>query len=598
VTVDDDAHLLDLASSIDEDRPVDWDKAEGDSSESERAVVSELRVLAAMSLVSRNPEAATMTPLGQWPGPLEASGPQVTWGPFTIIEVIGAGAFGTVYRARDNLNRDIALKLFNDPAQAARVLQEGRLLARVRHPNIVVVHGCNEFNGRVGLWMELIRGRTLEEELRGRGSLSAQEAKLIGLDLCRALAAVHEAGLVHRDVKAQNVMRENGGRIVLMDFGAGSDTHRVDQGAWDIVGTPVYLAPEVFAGQSASKTSDIYSLGVLLYHLVTGRYPVAGSNRIEIQRAHGEGHYMRLRDARPDLPEGFVQVVESAIDPDPQHRYQTAGEFEYALAASCGSLSDVPVARPSPSGPTLLRPLMIAALAVAAIVILWVIGPPHSRGGDAVTAPPDIRSSSASGTPATPASGAEADYTIAVGFYKVTTTDEVRLAAGDAVAPGDALILKLEASTAVFVYVINEDDHGEAYLLFPLQDEDAARPLAAGVIHELPGPRVNQSLHWQVTSAGGREHFVVFVSPAHMALFDGLLRSLPRPAAGTPVSKPRIPSAMVSRLRGVGGLVETKPTGEASGAHNLFQSAGPLGLQKETTRGLWVRQLTLENPVR
>ena len=153
MTVDDEAHLLDLASSIDEDRPVDWDRAEGDSSESERAVVSELRVLAAMSLVSRNPEAATITPLGQWPGPLEASGPQITWGPFTIIEVIGAGAFGTVYRARDNLNRDVALKLFNDPAQATRVLQEGRLLARVRHPNVVVVHGCNEFNGRVGLWM-------------------------------------------------------------------------------------------------------------------------------------------------------------------------------------------------------------------------------------------------------------------------------------------------------------------------------------------------------------------------------------------------------------------------------------------------------------
>ena len=148
--------------------------------------------------------------------------------------------------------------------------------------------------------MELIRGRTLEDELKTRGAFSAEEARLIGLDLCRALAAVHEAGLVHRDVKTQNVMREQGGRIVLMDFGAGIATEAGVQR--DVAGTPMYLAPEVYAGHQASRVSDIYSLGVLLYHLVTGVYPVSGRNRSAIAEAHSEGRIKRLRDARPDLP--------------------------------------------------------------------------------------------------------------------------------------------------------------------------------------------------------------------------------------------------------------------------------------------------------
>src|SRR5580692_4233475 len=139
--------------------------------------------------------------------------------------------------------------------------------------------------------MELVKGRTLAELLRAQGPFSAREAALVGLDLCRALAAVHGAGLLHGDVKAHNVMREEGGRTVLMDFGTGRDIwpdhaprHRGP--ADDFSGTPLYLAPEVFAGQARTKTTDIYSLGVLLYHLVTRSYPVEGRTREDVERAH------------------------------------------------------------------------------------------------------------------------------------------------------------------------------------------------------------------------------------------------------------------------------------------------------------------------
>ena len=596
----DEGGLLDLASSIDENRPVDWNAAEraaGDASR--RAVVSELRVLAGMTGVFRDPNSRrTATSVGHDAGERIPSDATWSWGSLTVLEEIGAGAFGTVYRARDNLNRDVALKLFTAGDQVsltARMLREGRLLARVRHPNVVVVYGADRFEGRVGLWMEFIRGRTLENELRTRGVFSAQEAGLIGLAVCRALAAVHDAGLLHCDVKAQNVMRENGGRIVLMDFGAGADATVRGVGTADVAGTPSYLAPEVFAGEPASRSSDIYSVGVLLYHLVTGSYPVAGSHVGQIQHAHQAGRYNRLRDVRPDLPEGFVQVVESALVPDPRLRYQTAGQFERDLVASCG-LGE----RPDPLLPPAPKPRWVRSWLTitlfAAMVAFGIAGLAYvQRSRPQMVNAGAVRPSVQSPLPA-PVSSADAAYTVTAVFYRYTSGAPARLAPADRVRPGDALGLRLEATIPVYVYVVNEDDRGESYLLFPLPGQESVNPLSAATVHELPGAHAGQDVQWQVTSAGGREHFLVFVSPSHITLFDGLLKSLPRPNTGRQVSKPRLSDSLVSRLRGVGGLVPRNPRAKPSEAHYLFEGARPLGTQPETAHGVWVRQLTLENP--
>src|SRR6185436_10488784 len=165
----------------------------------------------------------------------------------------------------------------------------GRLLARVRHPNVVTVYGIDEHEGTVGLWMEWVEGLTLTQVLAARGLLGSHEAALIGIDVCRALAAVHKAGLLHRDIKAQNVMREPGGRIVLMDLGAGEvRTERVSS-ELRLRGTPLYLAPEIFENKPATIASDIYSLGVLLYQLLTLRYPVEGDTFDAVEAAHASG---------------------------------------------------------------------------------------------------------------------------------------------------------------------------------------------------------------------------------------------------------------------------------------------------------------------
>jgi hypothetical protein len=253
------------------------------------------------------------------------------WGQFDLREQVGSGSFGTVYRAWDpKLDREVAVKLLKRTGAAAR-LGEGRLLARVRHPNIVTVYGADEVEGIAGIWMEFVHGKTIKALIEAQGVFGGHEAALAGSVICRALAAVHQAGLLHQDIKAQNVMRERGGRLVLMDFGAGvlSGDSIVPSG-----GTPIYMAPELFTGAAASAQSDLYAAGVLLFHMTTGVYPVEGLTFADVRDRHAAGVRRWLRDLRPDLPDRFVAAVERALDPDPSRRFSSAGALELALASA------------------------------------------------------------------------------------------------------------------------------------------------------------------------------------------------------------------------------------------------------------------------
>ncbi len=366
--------LLELAASVaDGSVDIDWKELEASVVDDEdRQLLQDLRVLADVAQLHRSDDSAgSAAPLagrGRVVGrispaltdtdaptveervlPPPTTGPLDHWGHLELIEQIGQGSFGNVYRARDTrLDRDVALKLLRKGRQTAelaeKILHEGRILARVRHRNVVTVFGVEEQDGRIGLWMEYIRGRTLEQLLRSTGSFGSREAALIGQELCRALASVHKAGLVHRDIKAQNVMREEGGRLVLMDFGAGQYVHAAGAApSGRLTGTPLYLAPELLRGGEATVRSDIYGLGVLLFHLVTGQYPVSASSIDDLRQAHVEGRRFRLHDARPDLADDFARVVERASHPDPARRYSSAGALQEALARSLGLDSTITV---------------------------------------------------------------------------------------------------------------------------------------------------------------------------------------------------------------------------------------------------------------
>jgi serine/threonine-protein kinase len=284
------------------------------------------------------------------------------WGRLEIRERIGEGVFGEVYRGWEPaLQREIAVKFLRPGATlaAAHVLQEGRNLARIRHPGVVTVHGAEQLDGRVGIWMEHVRGHTLEDLLLEQGPFGSDEALRIGIDLCRALRAVHGAGLVHRDIKTRNVVREDAGRIVLMDFGTGVDSGAADSMEPGLAGTPIYLAPE-----AASPRSDLYSLGVLLHRLVTGGYPIDGSSLEGLKDAHARGDRRALEDARRDLPAHFARVVERSLAADPARRFATAEQMEAELGAALEA--------PSRAARRRRRAVAAAAMVAVAAVGCWI----------------------------------------------------------------------------------------------------------------------------------------------------------------------------------------------------------------------------------
>ena len=368
--------LIALAEAVADGRPLNWPELESDTQNLEdRALVRQLRFLAGVAEAHRSAGGA---PPNESPQPGQDAPRH--WGTLEVRERLGTGAFGSVYRAWDpRLAREVALKLMHaerlDDRQAPTVIEEGCLLARVHHPHVIAVYGADRFDGQVGIWMELIRGLTLEEVLHRQGPFSAREATSIGEDLCAALAAVHGAGLVHRDVKTQNVMREAGGRIVLMDFGAGDEAAALS-GARGLAGTPVCMAPELFTGAAATPQSDLYSLGVLLFRIVTGRYPVTARTADDVRQAHAEADRLRLIDLRADLPTAFVQVVERALAPQAEQRYRSAGEMQAALSQVFRS---DPATAPEPVRPWRLprprRALLAVGLLVTALAVFAANAP-------------------------------------------------------------------------------------------------------------------------------------------------------------------------------------------------------------------------------
>ncbi len=281
MSADRDRLIDDLAQAILDGTPIDWSAIDS-SAGGDRELIGELRLLSALADVHRSDPDEPAAESDQSSTTEDRTFPQL-WGHLELLERIGVGTFGEVYRAWDTrLDREVAVKLMpaasSDDPQVASIIREGRLLAKVRHPGVVTIYDAQQIGDSVGLWMEFIRGRTLEQRLQEDGRCDASEAIDIGMELCRSVKAVHDAGLLHRDIKPQNVVRASDGRLVLMDFGIGREL--ADGSISDLAGTPLYLAPEIFRGAHATVRTDVYSIGVLLYHLLTGTYPVAGDDRV------------------------------------------------------------------------------------------------------------------------------------------------------------------------------------------------------------------------------------------------------------------------------------------------------------------------------
>jgi eukaryotic-like serine/threonine-protein kinase len=348
-----------------------------------------------------------------------------TWGQFELLEQVGRGSFGEVYRAWDaSLEREVGLKILlprsvDEGAQYEELLREARALAAVRHPNILPIYGVDRHDGRVGFWTDFVHGKTLAAVVREQGPFGYRETALIGLDIVKALSAVHRAGLVHRDIKAENAMREEGGRILLMDFGLSALATRQQE----LAGSPRYMAPELFRGAEASVATDIYSVGVLLFYLVTGHHPGVGEpasakpqvtgdeptalasavmtsgKSSQRARAVNDVTGRLLLDYRPDLPELFARVIEKAIDPDPAKRFQSAGALSSALSETLGLPAEkIEPAKESGKRATWVEsPVVWVLVAGVLIALMWRAGIFHHRAAVTTataseTAPADVNS--------------------------------------------------------------------------------------------------------------------------------------------------------------------------------------------------------------
>lgn len=312
--------LQPIVGAIVEGAAVDWSVAEDASrlSEGDRALLEPLRILAAISSQGREPNG-------------RASDEQ-TDGRFELRGLLGRGASGEVYRAWDRrLQREVALKVLPlDRPYAASVLEEARRLASIRHAGVVTVHDVFDDGVTGRICMELLTGRTLDAMVRESGVFSISGTAQIGQALCDALGAIHEAGIIHGDVKAHNVLVEASGRVVVMDLGAGALTGGESLPPRE--GTPLYMAPELFNGTPGHPSSDIFSLGVLLYYLLTGGYPVPGNTIREVRAAAESGEAGRA--ALLHVPHPLNRVLARALQVDPAKRYASTAVMGRALSGA------------------------------------------------------------------------------------------------------------------------------------------------------------------------------------------------------------------------------------------------------------------------
>ncbi|MDQ3859569.1 MAG: protein kinase [Actinomycetota bacterium] len=262
-------------------------------------------------------------------------------GRYEIAEVIGRGGMATVYRAHDHvLERDVALKILDerrtsDPAYVERFRREARAIAQLSHPNIVTVIDRGEFGGCEFIVFELVRGENLKEHVSRRGPLPVAEALALAHQAARGLAFAHEHGIVHRDVKPQNVLVNEDGVAKVTDFGvarlAGNDGLTL---TGTILGTGDYLSPEQALGHRVDERSDQYSFGALLYELLTGEVPYPADGVVAAATRHVHDRPPSVRERRPDAPERVDALVRRAMAKDADERFPSLDALLAALEAA------------------------------------------------------------------------------------------------------------------------------------------------------------------------------------------------------------------------------------------------------------------------
>ena len=265
-------------------------------------------------------------------------------GKYRVLDRVGRGGMGTVFRALDDtLNREVAIKILNaelnDPEVARRFRAEAVTVARLNHPGIATIFELFQHDGQWLMVMEFVRGETLEHMVERLGPLSPQRAADLVMQGLAALSHAHRMGVVHRDLKPANLMITESGAVKIMDFGiarvAGSE-HLTSAGF--LMGTPAYMAPEQVTGGEIDARTDLYSMGVVFYYLVTARLPFKGDNPIAMAQSRVNDRPIPVAQVREGLPAWIEPLLDRALSKSPEDRFPSADQFREALRRGLAGL--------------------------------------------------------------------------------------------------------------------------------------------------------------------------------------------------------------------------------------------------------------------
>jgi tRNA A-37 threonylcarbamoyl transferase component Bud32 len=330
-------------------------------------------------------------------------------GRYKLEAKLGSGGMSTVYLARDStLDRQVAVKVMHremseQADQLERFRQEARAVAKLSHPNVVAVIDAGEDGGHPYIVFEYVQGETLKQRINRVGALDAQEALAYAIEIARGLTVAHARNMVHRDIKPQNVLIDSEGRAKLTDFGISRQLEQDGMTATGrVLGTTDYVAPEQAMGHPVDQRSDVYSLGVVLYEMLTGQVPFQADSQVGVAMKHVNEELPDVQLRRPELSAAAAMVVERATAKDPADRYPSVGELIDDLstaleveAARAGSttaeatsvLDAVPPAErklSSGRGPgprSWLAIALLVLLAAAVLLAVQLIGSGKGPGG-------------------------------------------------------------------------------------------------------------------------------------------------------------------------------------------------------------------------
>jgi eukaryotic-like serine/threonine-protein kinase len=294
---------------------------------------------------------------------------------YLILEQLGKGGMAMVYRARDTmLERSVAVKVLResysrDPAFLDRFRQEAKAAANLSHPNIVTVHDFGLDNGLLFIVMEYVPGTDLKALIKQRGRFTPEEAVPLLIQACAGIGYAHRAGLVHCDVKPQNMLVTPDMRLKVTDFGiarALSTIHPEEQS--DVIwGSPQYFSPEQASGAAPSPASDVYSLGVIMYEMLTGSLPFHADTAAELARLHIEAEPVPIIEMLPDISPVLEQILTKVLSKEPSQRYRTADQLgrlllNFGNAKSSPALSLTPEVTSIPASLPAASPVPALAL--------------------------------------------------------------------------------------------------------------------------------------------------------------------------------------------------------------------------------------------